>query len=91
MWGKATKGHSGSPGKKRLRHFTSRRAYAGTRRTFKRYFRVTADGVEAVSRTHRALKSMTEGLGLMQDATRRNGAGDRLPLARESPNPCEPA
>lgn len=29
----------------------------------KRFFRVTADGVEAVSRTHRALESMTEGLG----------------------------
>ena len=28
----------------------------------KRFFRVTADGVEAVSRTHRALASMTEGL-----------------------------
>jgi DNA-binding PadR family transcriptional regulator len=30
----------------------------------KRFFRVTADGVEAVSRTHRALEKMTEGLGL---------------------------
>lgn len=30
----------------------------------KRFFRVTADGVEAVSRTHRALESMTEGLAL---------------------------
>jgi PadR family transcriptional regulator PadR len=30
----------------------------------KRFFKVTADGVEAVSRTHRALQSMTEGLGL---------------------------
>jgi PadR family transcriptional regulator, regulatory protein PadR len=29
----------------------------------KRFFRVTADGVEAVSRTHRALENMTEGLG----------------------------
>ena len=29
----------------------------------KRFFRVTATGVEAVSRTHRALKNMTEGLG----------------------------
>jgi DNA-binding PadR family transcriptional regulator len=30
----------------------------------KRFFRVTGDGVEAVNRTHRALQSMTEGLGL---------------------------
>ena len=30
----------------------------------KRFFKVTADGVEAVSRSHRALQSMTEGLGL---------------------------
>lgn len=30
----------------------------------KRLFRVTADGVKAVSRTHSALQSMTEGLGL---------------------------
>jgi DNA-binding PadR family transcriptional regulator len=30
----------------------------------KRFFKVTGDGVEAVSRTHRALQSMTEGLGL---------------------------
>ena len=30
----------------------------------KRFFCVTADGVEAVSRTHRALEKMTEGLGL---------------------------
>jgi PadR family transcriptional regulator, regulatory protein PadR len=30
----------------------------------KRFFRVTADGAEAVSRRHRALQSMTEGLGL---------------------------
>ena len=29
----------------------------------KRFFRVTGTGVEAVSRTHRALKNMTEGLG----------------------------
>jgi PadR family transcriptional regulator, regulatory protein PadR len=29
----------------------------------KRFFRVTAKGVAAVNRTHRALKSMTEGLG----------------------------
>lgn len=29
----------------------------------KRFFRVTADGVQAVGRTHRALESMTEGLG----------------------------
>src|ERR1700759_1392068 len=28
----------------------------------KRFFRITAHGVEAVSRTHRALQSMTEGL-----------------------------
>lgn len=32
----------------------------------KRFFRVTADGVEAVSRTHRALQRMTEGLGLIR-------------------------
>lgn len=30
----------------------------------KRFFRVTAEGVGAVSRTHRALQSMTEGLSL---------------------------
>ncbi|HEX4757823.1 MAG TPA: helix-turn-helix transcriptional regulator [Terracidiphilus sp.] len=30
----------------------------------KRFFKVTGDGVAAVSRTHRALQSMTEGLGL---------------------------
>jgi DNA-binding PadR family transcriptional regulator len=29
----------------------------------KRFFRVTAKGIAAVSRTHRALQSMTEGLG----------------------------
>ena len=29
----------------------------------KRFFRVTAKGVAAVNRTHRALQSMTEGLG----------------------------
>jgi PadR family transcriptional regulator, regulatory protein PadR len=32
----------------------------------KRFFRVTADGVKAVSRTIRALRSMTEGLGLIR-------------------------
>ena len=32
----------------------------------KRFFRVTASGVEAVSRTQWALKSMTEGLGFIQ-------------------------
>lgn len=32
----------------------------------KRFFRVTADGVEAVSRTHSALRSMTEGLGIIR-------------------------
>lgn len=32
----------------------------------KRLFRVTADGVEAVSRTHQALRRMTEGLGLIR-------------------------
>jgi PadR family transcriptional regulator, regulatory protein PadR len=32
----------------------------------KRFFRVTADGVGAVSRTHNALQSMTEGLGLIR-------------------------
>jgi PadR family transcriptional regulator, regulatory protein PadR len=31
----------------------------------KRFFRVTANGVAAVNRTHRALQSMTEGLGLI--------------------------
>jgi PadR family transcriptional regulator, regulatory protein PadR len=32
----------------------------------KRFFRVTATGVAAVSRTHRALESMTEGLGFIR-------------------------
>jgi PadR family transcriptional regulator, regulatory protein PadR len=32
----------------------------------KRFFRVTADGIEAVIRTHRALQSMTEGLGFIR-------------------------
>jgi PadR family transcriptional regulator, regulatory protein PadR len=32
----------------------------------KRFFRVTAMGVAAVNRTHRALESMTEGLGLIK-------------------------
>jgi PadR family transcriptional regulator PadR len=32
----------------------------------KRFFRVTAKGVAAVNRTHRALESMTEGLGLIE-------------------------
>src|SRR6202451_1893510 len=32
----------------------------------KRFFQVTAKGVTAVSRTHRALRSMTEGLGLVR-------------------------
>ena len=32
----------------------------------KRFFRVTAQGVEAVNRTIRALQSMTEGLGLIR-------------------------
>jgi DNA-binding PadR family transcriptional regulator len=32
----------------------------------KRFFRVTADGVEAVSRTHRALARMTEGLAAIR-------------------------
>ena len=31
----------------------------------KRFFRVTGKGVEAVSRTHQALKRMTEGLNLV--------------------------
>src|ERR1700728_1769742 len=31
----------------------------------KRFFRVTANGMAAVNRTHRALQSMTEGLGLI--------------------------
>jgi PadR family transcriptional regulator PadR len=31
----------------------------------KRFFRVTGKGVAAVSRTHRELRSMTEGLGLV--------------------------
>src|SRR6202041_3288865 len=31
----------------------------------KRFFRVTAKGIAAVSRTHRALESMTEGLGFI--------------------------
>ena len=32
----------------------------------KRFFRVTAKGVAAVNRTHRALQSMTEGLDLIR-------------------------
>jgi PadR family transcriptional regulator PadR len=32
----------------------------------KRYFRVTAKGVAAVNRTHRALHSMSEGLNLVE-------------------------
>jgi len=32
----------------------------------KRFFRVTADGAEAVSRTHRVLQSMVEGLGFIR-------------------------
>jgi PadR family transcriptional regulator, regulatory protein PadR len=32
----------------------------------KRFFRVTAKGVAAVSHTHRALQSMTEGLGFIR-------------------------
>jgi PadR family transcriptional regulator, regulatory protein PadR len=32
----------------------------------KRFFRVTAKGVAAVNRTHRALESMTEGLDLIR-------------------------
>lgn len=32
----------------------------------KRFFRVTGKGVGAVNRTHRALQSMTEGLGLVR-------------------------
>ena len=32
----------------------------------KRYFRVTAQGVSAVNRTHRALSSLTEGLELLR-------------------------
>jgi PadR family transcriptional regulator, regulatory protein PadR len=32
----------------------------------KRFFRVTAKGIAAVSRTHRALVSMTEGLGFIR-------------------------
>jgi PadR family transcriptional regulator PadR len=35
----------------------------------KRFFRVTAKGVAAVNRTHRALLSMTEGLGLVKRAS----------------------
>ena len=33
----------------------------------KRFFRVTAKGIAAVSRTQRALESMTEGLGFTQE------------------------
>lgn len=32
----------------------------------KRYFRITAQGVSAVNRTHRALRSLTEGLDLLR-------------------------
>src|SRR5216683_6459026 len=35
----------------------------------KRFFRVTANGVAAVSLTHRALHSMTEGLGFIRSYT----------------------
>lgn len=35
----------------------------------KRFFRVTADGVEAVNHTIRALQRMTEGLGLIRSFT----------------------
>jgi PadR family transcriptional regulator, regulatory protein PadR len=32
----------------------------------KRFFRVTAKGIAAVSRTHRALERLTEGLGFIR-------------------------
>lgn len=32
----------------------------------KRYFRVTAQGASAINRTHRALRSLTEGLDLLR-------------------------
>jgi DNA-binding PadR family transcriptional regulator len=32
----------------------------------KRFFRITAQGVSAVNRTHRALRSLTEGLDLLR-------------------------
>ena len=35
----------------------------------KRFFRVTAKGVTAVTRTHRALQSMTEGLNLVRSTS----------------------
>jgi PadR family transcriptional regulator PadR len=35
----------------------------------KRFFRVTAQGVSAVNRTHRALRSLTEGLDLLRNRT----------------------
>ncbi len=35
-------------------------------KTAKRFFRVTAKGIAAVSRTHRALESMTEGLAFIR-------------------------
>jgi hypothetical protein len=35
-------------------------------KTAKRFFRVTAKGIAAVSRTHRTLESMTEGLGFIR-------------------------
>jgi DNA-binding PadR family transcriptional regulator len=36
----------------------------------KRFFRVTAKGLTAVNRTHRALQSMTEGLDLVKSPVR---------------------
>ena len=35
----------------------------------KRFFRVTAEGLAAVNRTHRALRSMTEGLDVIRSYT----------------------
>jgi PadR family transcriptional regulator, regulatory protein PadR len=35
----------------------------------KRFFRVTANGLDAVSRSHRALQRMVEGLGLIRSSS----------------------
>jgi hypothetical protein len=51
-------------GLERKGYLTSNGGYSTPERggRSKRFFKVTADGVEAVSRTHRALQSMREGL-----------------------------
>jgi hypothetical protein len=47
--------------------FLSLFGFAGRyRKTAKRFFRVIAKGVAVVNRAHRALESMTEGLGFIR-------------------------